>query len=72
MFSPERQKGVRMMNLKERQEQLNTMKVADLKALAAEYQIKVSGKKADIIQQLLNFEQSAVRFLSSERFCPSQ
>jgi hypothetical protein len=45
-----------MMNSKERQEQLNAMKVAELKALAAEYQIKVSGKKADIIQQLLNYE----------------
>ena len=44
------------MNLKERQEQLNAMKVAELKALAAEYQIKVSGKKADIIQELINYE----------------
>lgn len=44
------------MNSKERQEQLNAMKVAELKALATEYQIKVSGKKADIIQQLLNYE----------------
>lgn len=45
-----------MMNTELRRQELTALKVAELKTLAAEYGIKVSGKKAEIIKQLLDFE----------------
>ena len=45
-----------MMNKETRRQELEAMKVAELKTLAAEYQFKVTGKKAEIIEQILNFE----------------
>lgn len=44
------------MNTELRRNELTAMTVAQLKELAAEYQFKVSGKKADIIEQIFNFE----------------
>lgn len=47
-----------MLNVKERQEQLNKMKVAELKELAKGYGIKVSGsKKAELIDNILMIEE---------------
>lgn len=45
-----------MMNTETRRQELETMTVAQLKDLAAEYQFKVSGKKAKIIEEILNYE----------------
>lgn len=46
-----------MLNTELRKEQLNKMKVAELKELAAKgYGFKVSGKKAEIIEEILNYE----------------
>ena len=45
-----------MMNTELRREELTAMKVAELKALATEYGFKVSGKKAEIIEEILNYE----------------
>lgn len=44
------------MNTELRRKELTAMKVAELKTLATEYGIKVSGKKAEIIEQILNRE----------------
>ena len=44
------------MNTELRRNELTAMTVAQLKELAAEYQFKVSGKKAEIIEQILSFE----------------
>ena len=44
------------MNTELRRKELSAMTVAQLKALAAEYQLKVSGKKVEIIEQILNRE----------------
>lgn len=44
------------MNTELRRNELTAMKVTELKALAAEYQFKVTGKKAEIIEQILEFE----------------
>ena len=44
------------MNTELRRQELANMKVAELKALASEYQFTVSGKKAEIIEQILDFE----------------
>ena len=45
-----------MMNTETRKQELEAMTVAQLKDLAAEYEIKVPRKKSDIIEELLNFE----------------
>ena len=45
------------MNTDLRRKELAAMKVAELKALAAEYGFKVSGKKANIIEEILNIEE---------------
>ena len=44
------------MNTELRRNELAAMKVAELKALATEYGFKVSGKKAEIIEEILNYE----------------
>lgn len=44
------------MNAELRRKELKAMKVADLKALAAEYQVQVSGKKSEIVEQILELE----------------
>lgn len=44
------------MNTELRRNELTAMKVAELKELAAGYELKVSGKKAEIIEQILNHE----------------
>ena len=45
-----------MMNTELRRNELTAMKVAELKELAAGYELKVSGKKTEIIEQILNHE----------------
>ena len=44
------------MNTELRRNELTAMKVAELKTLATEYGFKVSGKKAEIIEEILNYE----------------
>lgn len=44
------------MNTEMRRNELTAMKVVELKELAKGYGIKVSGKKAEIIEQILNYE----------------
>lgn len=46
-----------MLNIKERKEQLNKMKVAELKELCKGHGIKVSGKKAELINNILMIEE---------------
>lgn len=44
------------MNTELRRNELTAMKVAELKELAVGYELKVSGKKSEIVEQILNYE----------------